>query len=66
MLSLAILTDESGDAAALGKAAQNPIADMISLPLQNNTNFDTGPIEKTQNFLIIQPGNHRTSRTEGK
>jgi hypothetical protein len=35
------------DAAALAKAAQNPIADMISLPFQSNTNFDVGPLKKT-------------------
>lgn len=39
----------------LAKAAQNPVADMISLPLQNNTNFNFGPEEKTQNILNIQP-----------
>lgn len=39
----------------LAKAAQNPIANMISLPLQNNTNFKAGPLEKTQNILNIQP-----------
>jgi len=39
----------------LAKAAQNPVADLISLPLQNNTNFDFGPEEKTQNILNIQP-----------
>lgn len=39
----------------LAKAAQNPVANMISLPLQNNTNFNFGPMEKTQNVLNIQP-----------
>jgi hypothetical protein len=39
----------------LAKAAQNPVADMISLPFQNNTNFNFGPEEKTQNILNIQP-----------
>jgi hypothetical protein len=39
----------------LAKAAQNPIADMISLPFQNNTNFNFGPFDKTQNVLNIQP-----------
>jgi hypothetical protein len=43
------------DAAALAKAAQNPIADMISLPIQYNANFNTGPLEKTQSVLNIQP-----------
>jgi hypothetical protein len=27
----------------LAKAAQNPVASMISLPFQNNTNFNFGP-----------------------
>jgi hypothetical protein len=36
-------------------AAQNPIADLISLPFQNNTNFDIGRSENTQNVLNIQP-----------
>jgi hypothetical protein len=39
----------------LAKAAQNPIANMISLPFQNNTNFNVGPDNKTQNVLNIQP-----------
>jgi hypothetical protein len=43
------------DAGALARAAQNPIADMISLPFQNNTNFNYGPHSHTQNVLNIQP-----------
>ncbi|MFT7671307.1 MAG: hypothetical protein ACI8X5_004024, partial [Planctomycetota bacterium] len=39
----------------LAKASQNPIADLISLPLQNNTNFDVGQGNHTQNILNIQP-----------
>jgi len=39
----------------LAKAAQNPIADMISLPLQNNTNYNVGPDNRTQNILNVQP-----------
>lgn len=39
----------------LAKQAQNPIANLISLPLQNNTNFDWGQDERTQNTLNIQP-----------
>jgi hypothetical protein len=39
----------------LAKAAQNPIANMISLPLQNNTNFNVGPENGVQNVLNIQP-----------
>ncbi len=37
------------------KAVQNPVANLISLPFQNNTNFDFGPRERTQNILNIQP-----------
>jgi hypothetical protein len=30
------------DETELAKKTQNPVADLISLPLQNNFNFDTG------------------------
>ena len=39
----------------LARAAQNPVADMISLPLQNNINTGIGPDDATQNILNIQP-----------
>ena len=39
----------------LAKAAQNPIADMISLPFQSNFNFHVGPHEQLQYVLNIQP-----------
>ncbi len=47
------LAEES--TAELAKAAQNPLANMISVPLQNNTNFGIGPFDRTQNVLNIQP-----------
>ena len=34
--------------AALAKAAQNPVANMISFPMQNNTNFGIGPYSATR------------------
>ena len=48
---------ESGgqDAAELAKAAQNPVGSLISLPFQNNMNFDVGPDDRTQNVMNIQP-----------
>lgn len=39
----------------LAKAAQNPVANMISLPIQNNTNFGLGPHDRVQNTMNIQP-----------
>ncbi|MGB6290305.1 MAG: hypothetical protein WBF36_09275 [Desulfobulbales bacterium] len=39
----------------LAKATQNPLASLISLPFQNNTNFGIGPDDETQNILNIQP-----------
>ena len=48
----------TSDAAALAKArrdAQNPIANMISLPIQENWNFDIGPADRVQNVLFLQP-----------
>ncbi len=43
------------EAAELARAVQNPVADLISLPFQNNTNFEFGPRERRQNVLNIQP-----------
>ena len=39
----------------LAKAAQNPVADMISLPFQSNLTFPTGPGDNAQWVLNIQP-----------
>ncbi|MBX3645159.1 MAG: transporter [Rubrivivax sp.] len=39
----------------LARIAQNPVGAMVSLPLQNNTNFNVGPRSGTQNILNIQP-----------
>ena len=35
--------------------AQNPLADIISMPLQWNTDFDIGPNDETGSTLNIQP-----------
>ena len=37
------------------KKAQNPIANMISVPFQNNTSYGIGPDDRTSNVLNIQP-----------
>ena len=39
----------------LAQQAQNPVANMISLPFQNNTKFGIGPEDETQNIFKIQP-----------
>ncbi len=39
----------------LARSVQNPVANLISVPFQNNANFDFGPREKTQNVLNVQP-----------
>jgi hypothetical protein len=39
----------------LAQKSQNPIADLVSLPFQSNTNFNAGPFNRTQEVLNIQP-----------
>src|SRR5690349_8180734 len=39
----------------LSDKVQNPVSDLISLPFQNNTNFDIGPYHRASNVLNIQP-----------
>jgi hypothetical protein len=48
---------QEGEAGAgdLAKAVQNPVADLISVPLQNNTTYNIGPYERVSNVLNIQP-----------
>jgi hypothetical protein len=39
----------------LAKEIQNPIADLISVPFQNNANFNDGPQKGTQDVLNVEP-----------
>jgi hypothetical protein len=39
----------------LRKAAQNPVASLISVPVRDNFNFNITPGDRTQNVLNIQP-----------
>ncbi len=39
----------------LAKLAQNPLANMMSFPLQNNTTFGVGEDDRTSNILNFQP-----------
>jgi hypothetical protein len=48
------LPDED-DPAELAKKLQNPVADLISVPLQNNWDFGIGPAEAMRYFVNIQP-----------
>jgi len=49
------LSAQELSAAELAKKAQNPIASMISVPFQNNTNFGIGEDNRTSNTLNVQP-----------
>jgi hypothetical protein len=40
---------------ALQKATQNPVANLISVPVQNNSNFSIGPYDRIQDVLNVQP-----------
>ena len=43
------------DAEDLSQQAANPLANLMSFPFQNNTNFAYGPFDRTTNILNIQP-----------
>ena len=43
------------DAAELAKKLANPVASLISVPLQNNSDFGIGPLKGSRNTLNIQP-----------
>jgi hypothetical protein len=50
-----IVEPVEGGTTELARAVQNPIASLISLPFQNNTDFSYGPDDETLNTLNIQP-----------
>jgi hypothetical protein len=50
-----IIEEGEDEAGELARATQNPVADLISVPFQNNTGYDFGPRDRTQNVLNIQP-----------
>jgi hypothetical protein len=47
--------EEQEEKVDIEKAAQNPIASMYVLPIQNNTQFGVGPDNGTQNVTNVQP-----------
>ena len=54
--ALAAAADESeASTDALVKAVQNPIADMISVPFENETNYNIGAYDRAQDTLKIEP-----------
>jgi len=46
---------EAESATELAKKTQNPVADLISVPLQSNFNFGSGTKEETVYILNVQP-----------
>jgi opacity protein-like surface antigen len=46
---------DSSEDEELQKKSQNPIADLVSVPFESNTNFKTGPFNRTQEIFNIQP-----------
>lgn len=42
-------------ATELAKKTQNPVSDLISVPFENNANFNAGPDNKVLNVLNIKP-----------
>jgi hypothetical protein len=48
-------SQESVSESELAKKTQNPVADLISVPIQNNFNFNVGPYNQTQTVINIQP-----------
>jgi hypothetical protein len=48
-------TDDEAEEKDLAKKIQNPVADLISVPFQNNTTYNIGPNDRAANTLNIQP-----------
>jgi hypothetical protein len=48
-------SEEESQTEKLAKETQNPVANLISVPFQNNFNFGIGPNDATQWVLNVQP-----------
>jgi hypothetical protein len=48
-------SEQESQTEKLAKETQNPIANLISVPFQNNFNFGIGPNDATQWVLNVQP-----------
>jgi hypothetical protein len=48
-------SDQEAQTERLAKEAQNPVANLISVPFQNNFNFGIGPSDATQWDLNVEP-----------
>ena len=54
-LCLATTAQAELSAEELAKLAQNPVGNLVSVPFQNNANYNVGPLSGNQNVLNIQP-----------
>ena len=58
LLALSVTITQMGHAQSesdLAKQTQNPVSDLIRVPLQNNFDFNIGPHDRTRYTLNIQP-----------
>ena len=53
--TLARQPDDNVDETALAQQAQNPVADLVSLPIQHNALFNIGEHDRTRSVTNIQP-----------
>ena len=54
-LSMPAAAQQESSTEELAKKTQNPVADLISVPFQNNFNFNTGSKDATVYILNVQP-----------
>src|SRR6266545_6185249 len=55
IIGLTLIDALAQDETELAKRTQNPVADLISVPLQSNFNFGAGSREKMLYILNVQP-----------
>ncbi len=55
LIGLLFSQAQAQDESELAKQTQNPVADLISVPLQNNFNFGAGSKDKMIYILNVQP-----------
>jgi hypothetical protein len=50
-----LIEEGESETAELARAVRNPVANLISVPFQNNTGYNFEPRDRTQNVHNVQP-----------
>lgn len=55
IVAAAAYADTDGPPTVTAKDVQNPVASLVTVPVQDNSYFDVGPYKKTEDVVLMEP-----------